>query len=67
MFQDLRENVNVLKSNTSEVWERLKMDEQRFSKLESSVNRLDKNIDDKVEMIQECLWTCLHGQCRMFP
>lgn len=53
LFQNLQEEIDVLKSNSSEVWERLKMDEQRLSKLESSVTRLDMKLDDKVEMIQE--------------
>ena len=53
MFQDLREDVDVLKSNTSEVWEKLKMDEQRLSKIESCVLQLDEKLDNKVEMIQE--------------
>ena len=60
MFQNLQEEIDVLKSNSSEVWERLKMDEQRLSKLESSVTRLDMKLDDKVEMIQEWfvdMWT----------
>lgn len=60
MFQNLQEEIDVLKSNSSEVWERLKMDEQRLSKLESSITRLDMKLDDKVEMIQEWfvdMWT----------
>jgi len=53
MFQDLREDVDVLKSNTSEVWEKLKMDEQRLSQIESCVLQLDEKLDNKVEMIQD--------------
>ena len=41
MFQTLQEDVDVLKSASSEVWERLKTDEQRLSKLESSMSSLD--------------------------
>ena len=29
MYHDLQEDVEVLKSNSSEVWERLKIDEQK--------------------------------------
>ena len=53
MFQELREDVDVLKSNTSEVWEKLKTDEQRLSQIESCVLQLDEKLDRKVEMIQE--------------
>ena len=53
MFQELREDVDVLKSNTSEVWEKLKMDEQRLSQIESSVLQVDEKLDRKVEMIQD--------------
>ena len=45
--------IDLLKSNSSEVWERLKMDEQRLCKLESSMDKLYSKLDEKVEMIQE--------------
>ena len=51
MFQDLEKDIDILKPKSSELWERLKIDEQRLSKLESNVDKLDSKLDEKVEIM----------------
>ena len=53
MYKTLQGDIEDLKSNSSEVWQRLKSDEQRLDKLQSSLDKLDSKLDEKVEMIQE--------------
>ena len=53
MYQELQEKVGILESSNSKAWERLEMDSQRMSRLESSITGLDIKLDEKVEMIQE--------------
>ena len=40
-----------MKPNSSKVWERLKIDEQRLFKLESNVDKLDSKLNEKVEIM----------------
>ena len=54
MYRLLQGDIEDLNSNFNEVWQRLMSDEQKFIKLESSVERLNVKIDDVMEMI-------LHG------
>ena len=37
----MQENIEDLKSNSNEVWQRLISDDQRLNKLESSIDKLD--------------------------
>ena len=53
MYKTLQGDIEDLKSNSSEVWQRLRSDEQRLDKLQSSLDKLDSKLDEKVEMIQE--------------
>ena len=53
MYRTLQEDVEDLKSNSSEIWQRLKSDEQRLDKMQSSLEKLEFKLDEKVEIIQE--------------
>ena len=53
MYKALMGDVEDLKSNSDEVWQRLMSDEQRLNKLESSIDKLDFKLDEKMELIQE--------------
>ena len=53
MYRLLQENIEDLKSNCDEVWQRLMSDEKRFIKLESSIEKLNVKIDDNMEIVQE--------------
>jgi len=49
ILHTLQEDIDILKPNSSKVWERLKIDEQRLFKLESNVDKLDSKLDERVE------------------
>ena len=40
----MQENIEDLKSNSNEVWQRLISDDQRLNKLESSIDKLDAEL-----------------------
>ena len=53
MYLELQDKIGILETSNSKIWERLDLEDQRFDRLEASVNRLDAKLDEKVEMIQE--------------
>ena len=53
MYLELQDKIGILETSNSKVWERLDLEDQKFDRLECSVNRLDAKLDEKVEMIQE--------------
>ena len=53
MYRALQGDVEDLKFNSDEVWQRLMSDEQRLNKLESSIDKLDAKLDEKMELM---LW-----------
>ena len=53
MYRALQGDVEDLKFNSDEVWQRLMSDEQRLNKLESSIDKLDVKLDEKMELM---LW-----------
>ena len=52
-FKKLQDDLDVLKSNTTEVWQRLKTDDQRLDRMETNLVRLEDTLDEKMEMVQE--------------
>ena len=53
MYKSMQEDIEVLKSNSTEVWVRLKSDERRLDKLEGAVIRVEQKLDEKMEMVQD--------------
>jgi len=49
ILHTLQEDIDILKPNSSKVWERLKIDEQRLFKRESNVDKLASKLDKRVE------------------
>ena len=55
MYKLVQESIDDLKSNSSEVWQRLATDECRMDKLESVVSRVEVTMAEKMDKIQEWL------------
>ena len=53
MYQELQGNVENLKSNSSEVWQRLELDERRLDKLDRMISRVEDSIADNLEIVRE--------------
>ncbi len=53
MYRSMQEDLEVLKSNSNEVWVRLKSDERRLDKLEDTVVRVEQKLDERMEMVQD--------------
>ena len=51
-FKKLEEDVEVLKSNTTEVWHRLKTDEQRLDRMDANLCKFKEQLEEKIEMVQ---------------
>ena len=53
----MQENIEDLKSNSNEVWQRLISDDQRLNKLESSIDKLDAELmaDTKIVQIDQLM------------
>ena len=53
MYRSMQEDIEALKSNSTEAWVRLKSDERRLDKLEDTVVRVEQKLDEKMEMVQD--------------
>ena len=53
MYQDLQGDIEALKSNSAEVWERLKIDEARMDNLDRFVTRVDNKVNGNFETVNE--------------
>ena len=52
-YKELQGDVEALKSNSSEVWERLKTDERRMDKLDRSVSLIEERVKENLERVNE--------------
>ena len=52
-YRELQEDVEKLKSNNSEVWQRLKTDEVRLNQLDNIVSRVENKVAENLEIVQE--------------
>ena len=53
MNNRLRDLRNSLKSNSSEVWKRLKTDELRLDNLDGIISRVESKVAENLETVQE--------------
>ncbi len=53
MYLELQDKIEILENSYAKVWEKLELEDQRFDRLETSVQGLDIKLDEKVEMIQD--------------
>ena len=53
MSNRLRDLRNSLKSNSSEVWNRLKTDELRLDNLDGIISRVESKVAENLETVQE--------------
>ena len=53
VYEDLQGDIESLKTNSDEVWERLKSDEARMNKLDRSVISIDNKVNDNFEIVNE--------------
>ena len=53
MYRSMQEDIEALKSNSTEVWVRLRSDERRLDKLEDTVTRVEQKLDERMEMVQD--------------
>ena len=52
-YKELQEDIEVLKSNSDEVWSRLKTDERRMDKLDESISTVEKSVKENLETVSE--------------
>ena len=55
-YRELQEDVEGLKSNSSEVWVRLKTDEVRLDNLDKIISRVESKVAENLETVQEWFW-----------
>ena len=53
MYLELQDKIGILENSYTKLWEKLELEDQRFDRLETSVQGLDIKLDEKVEMIQD--------------
>ena len=53
VYEDLQGDVEALKSNSTEVWERLKIDEARMDHLDRFMTRVDTKVNGNFERVNE--------------
>ena len=53
VYEDLQGDVESLKTNSEEVWERLKIDEARMNNLDRFVTRVDNKVNGNFETVNE--------------
>ena len=53
LYKELQENIEDLKSNSSEVWQRLGMDERRLDVLDKAVYTVEYNVEKNLETVRE--------------
>ena len=51
-YRELQEDVESLKSNSSEVWQRLKTDELRLDNLDGIISRVESKVAENLETVQ---------------
>ena len=51
-FKKLEDDVEILKSNTTEVWHRLRTDEQRLDRMDANLCKFEEQLEETIEMIQ---------------
>ena len=52
-YTEMQADIECLKSNSSEVWERLKTDERRMDKLDRSVSLIEERVKENLERLSE--------------
>ena len=53
VYEDLQGDIEALKSNNAEVWERLKIDEARMDNLDRFMARVDNKVNGNFEIVNE--------------
>ena len=53
VYEDLQGDVESLKTNSEEVWERLKIDEAKMNNLDRFVTRVDNKVNGNFETVNE--------------
>ena len=52
-YKELQGDIEALKSNSSEVWQRLKTDERRMDKLDRSISIVEDRVKENLETVSE--------------
>ena len=52
-YKELQEDIEVLKSNSDDVWSRLKTDERRMDKLDESISTVERSVKENLETVSE--------------
>ena len=52
-YKELQGDIEALKSNSSEVWNRLKADERRMDKLDKSISTVENHVKENLETVSE--------------
>ncbi|MBZ5782296.1 hypothetical protein, partial [Klebsiella aerogenes] len=52
-MKEIQEDLEILKSNTNNVWQRFKTDEQRLNKLEINVIKLETTIEGNMLKVED--------------
>ena len=55
VYEDLQGDIEVLKSNSTEVWQRLRTDEIRMDNLDRSMSSLEDKVKENLETVNEWL------------
>ena len=53
LYRELQENIEDLKSNSSEVWQRLAMDERRLDTLDNAISTVEYKVEKNLETVRE--------------
>ena len=53
VYEDLQGDVEALKTNSDEVWERLKIDEARMNNLDRFITRVDNKVNENFKAVNE--------------
>ena len=52
-YRELQGDIEALKSNSSEVWQRLRTDERRMGKLDRSISNVEDSVKENLETVSE--------------
>ena len=53
LYRDLQETIEDLKSNSSEVWQRLATDERRLDVQDKAISTVEYKVDNNLETVRE--------------
>ncbi len=65
MYLELEDKIGILENSYTKVWEKLELEDQRFDRLEASVQGLDIKLDEKVEMMRTVMERVINKYSRL--